>query len=301
MISTNQPVVQLSNITRRHPDGRVCPRDVSLQLYPGELVLITGGNGTGKSSLLKILSLFDLPTEGQMTIFGKDIRQLKSRQINNIQGYIEYVPQKDFGLQKGSALENVVHLLEYEMPSNKAKSKARTLLDQVQTAQKFDINKEIAKLSGGEQARVAIAIALGRNLPLCLVDEIFADIDQESYVPLLDLFRQLTQQGTTVVIISHVPGLEGNFDRVLTLKNYTVIEDQRKFCPDFEGTHSMLIPAPKNDFKQPWLKALSWSLNQLGIGVTLPRLERVPKAKLYSIKIKSGCDSGHTWTFRSHP
>src|SRR5437764_13471248 len=153
-------VVDLQHVSRRQRWGTVCPDDITMQLFPSELVLIDGGNGAGKSSLFRMLSLFDMPTSGNMSILGCDVNKLSAKNLGRLKTFIEFIPQKDFGLIKGSALDNVKgRLLDEGKGYREAERLAEQALQQVQTASGFDINKDISKLSGGEQARVAMASA----------------------------------------------------------------------------------------------------------------------------------------------
>jgi ABC-type lipoprotein export system ATPase subunit len=219
------PIIRLNHVSQRQPDGRICPNDTTCTMLPGELVMITGEEGTGKSTLLKFLADVIPPTSGTLLVQGKDIAKLSGAERKNVRQRIEYLPQSFFGLRQGTAYSNVQDLLEREMPTSAAKRLAAEVLEQVQTPRGFNIHLNIMKLSGGEKTRVAIAIAFARHRQIFLVDEIFAGLSKQSVVPLLTLFRALAEKGTTVIIIAHTPGIDDYFDRVLTMEHFSIVSE----------------------------------------------------------------------------
>jgi parallel beta-helix repeat protein len=244
-----RPLIELEHVSRRRRGGKIiCPDDVSLKLFPGQLTWLKGGNGTGKSSLMELLALLHKPTRGKITMFGHDVYKSPwikgGRERNNLRGgYIVYLPQKNFGLLKGSALDNVQMWLARSWPREQPiQDIASEALDQVQTSGGgFNIHTDISKLSGGEQARVAIAIAFALGYPVCLADEILADIDADSIEPLLLLFRQLqrrTRASVTIIGQFH-QDFGAYFDRIITLEKY-----EEKGCKKSRIIDDHLVPFP---------------------------------------------------------
>jgi ABC-type multidrug transport system ATPase subunit len=248
-----RPLIELEHISirkreRRRGGKKFCLDDVSLKFIPGQLTWLKGGNGTGKSTLLQLMTLLDKPTQGTITMFGHDVYKslgLQGRRERNTLrgGYIVYLPQKNFGLLKGSALDNVQMWLARSWPREQPiQDIASEALDLVQTpGGGFDIHTDISKLSGGEQARVAIAIAFALGYPVCLADEIFADIDPDSIEPLLSLFRRLTEEyGTSVTISAQFQwDFRACFDRIITLEKY-----EEKDCAKSRVIGDDLVPSP---------------------------------------------------------
>ncbi len=197
----------------------VALQGLDLVIEDGELMCIIGNSGSGKSTLLNMLGGLDRPTTGRLSVDGIDLLKLDKKQMvkykrhtvgfvwqNNPRNLIPYL----------TALENV------ELPMMIAgkfnKTRALELLDTVGMTHRN--NSTLSQLSGGEQQRVAIAIALANNPKLLLADEPTGAVDSKTASYILDIFRELnTSLGLTIVIVTHDRQLSKKVNRVVAIRD----------------------------------------------------------------------------------
>ncbi|MCX7923767.1 MAG: ATP-binding cassette domain-containing protein [Clostridia bacterium] len=197
----------------------VALQGLDLVVEQGELMGIIGNSGSGKSTLLNMLGGLDKPSAGKLMVDGKDLFKFTNSQLinykrdtvgfvwqNNARNLIPYL----------TALENV------ELPmllSGKAKrERAKELLDMVGLSHRQ--NSKLYQLSGGEQQRTAIAIALANNPKLLLADEPTGAVDTKTSALILDIFRELNKSlGLTIIIVTHDRQLSREVDRVVAIRD----------------------------------------------------------------------------------
>lgn len=192
---------------------------LDLQVEYGELMAIIGNSGSGKSTLLNMLGGLDTPTAGKLFVDGKDMLKLSEREIvkykretvgfvwqNNARNLVPYL----------TALENVE--LPMLLKGKQKRNRAKDLLDAVGLYHRA--NNKLTSLSGGEQQRVAIAIALANEPKLLLADEPTGSVDTKTSETILDIFRDLNRStGLTVVIVTHDNLLAKKVDRVVAIRD----------------------------------------------------------------------------------
>jgi lipoprotein-releasing system ATP-binding protein len=203
-------------------DGRVIRvlRGVDLQLQRGETVSIVGPSGSGKSTLLHILGGLDLPSSGRIALGGRDLANLDDLELAKVRNrYVGFVFQFHHLLRDFTAVENVMMpQLIAGTPTAVARRRAEELLDQVGLADRS--GHVPAKLSGGEQQRVATARALANEPPVLLADEPSGNLDLETSELLHDvLFDLVRDHGTAMVVVTHNSALAGRTDRILRLSS----------------------------------------------------------------------------------
>jgi ABC-type lipoprotein export system ATPase subunit len=193
---------------------------LDLSVEEGELMAIIGNSGSGKSTLLNMIGGLDKPTAGKLFVDGKDLFKLTEKQMvtykretvgfvwqNNARNLIPYL----------SAKENI----DLAMSFNKGKNNRKTaveLLEMVNMAHRK--NNVLGQLSGGEQQRVAIAIALSNDPRILLADEPTGAVDTKTSNIILDLFRELNQSmGLTIVIVTHDRQMSKKVDRVVAIRD----------------------------------------------------------------------------------
>lgn len=192
---------------------------LDLQVERGEMMGIVGSSGSGKSTLLNMLGGLDRPTAGKLIVDDRDLLRLTDQQLvkykletvgfvwqNNARNLIPYL----------SAIDNV------EMPmlvkGGKDRSWAKELLELVGMGN--HLNSKLGTLSGGEQQRVAIAIALANNPNLLLADEPTGSVDSQTADIILDVLRKLNRElGITIVIVTHDTELTGKMDRIVAIRD----------------------------------------------------------------------------------
>ncbi|CAI6086865.1 ABC transporter ATP-binding protein [Cohnella sp. JJ-181] len=192
---------------------------LDLTVETGELMAIIGNSGSGKSTLLNMLGGLDRPTAGHLTVDGKDMLKMKEAELvrykresvgfvwqNNARNLIPYL----------TALENVE--LPILLTGRRRRLRALELLEAVGLAHRA--RNKLHQLSGGEQQRVAIAIALANQPRLLLADEPTGSVDSRMAEQILDLFRELNRQlNLTIVIVTHDPLLAKKVDRVVAIRD----------------------------------------------------------------------------------
>jgi putative ABC transport system ATP-binding protein len=200
-------------------------RGVSLSIDAGDYVAIMGPSGSGKSTLMHILGCLDVPTSGHYYLAGEDVSGLAERQLADIRNRrIGFVFQQFNLLPSMSAWRNVELPLVYAGVSRPARrARALEALGRVGLAERVDHRP--GELSGGQQQRVSIARALVTDPTLILADEPTGNLDSVSTTEVLGLFRELHEQGRTVVLITHEAEVAGEADRTIRVLDGRVVGD----------------------------------------------------------------------------
>jgi lipoprotein-releasing system ATP-binding protein len=194
-------------------------RDINLSVAPGEIVALVGQSGSGKSTLLQIVGLLDRPTEGQILIEGRDVTGLDDGARTKLRrDTIGFVYQFHHLLPEFTALENVMlPQMIAGQPRAQAMTRATSYLNMIGLGHR--LNHRPARLSGGEQQRVAIVRALVNNPRLLLADEPTGNLDQETSQIVFDMLVKLVRQsGVGALIATHNLDLADKMDRIIELK-----------------------------------------------------------------------------------
>ena len=215
--------IELKNVKKEYIMGSVkikAAHDVSFTVEKGELVVILGPSGAGKTTILNLLGGMDSATSGKIVVDGEDITSYKRKElIGYRRNSIGFVFQFYNLVQNLTALENV----ELAVQICKNPLDPATVLEQV--GLKDRINNFPAQLSGGEQQRVAIARAIAKNPKLLLCDEPTGALDSKTGIKILDLLEKSCRElGITTIIITHNAMISEIADKVIRLKNGTIEE-----------------------------------------------------------------------------
>lgn len=192
---------------------------LDLKVESGEMIGIIGSSGSGKSTLLNMLGGLDRPSAGKLIIDGKDMLKMSEKDLvrykletvgfiwqNNARNLVSYL----------TAIENVK--LPMLLKGKNRRERAKKLLEMVGLSHRE--NNKIHSLSGGEQQRVAIAIALANNPSILLADEPTGSVDTKTADIILDVFRKMNQElGVTIVIVTHDMTLTKKMDRVIAIRD----------------------------------------------------------------------------------
>ena len=196
------PILSLQNISFSYDKTPVL-RDISYDFEKGKMYCIIGKSGAGKTTLLSLLSGLAKPTSGDIIYDGKSISKIDKYTFRS--RYIGVVFQSFNLITKYTALENVILSMDVSGCKIKdKKKKAIELLDSV-GLDDDEANRRVLKLSGGQQQRVAIARALSYNPDIILADEPTGNLDRDTQKEIMDIFRELTNQGKCVILVSHSP------------------------------------------------------------------------------------------------
>ena len=219
----DQYYVEIRNVSKVYGEGEGHTRalnDVSLTIKKGEFVTIVGESGSGKSTLLNILGAIDYPSEGEVIVNGRDITKFKEKELTNYRkNEVGFVFQFFNLINDITALQNVMIVTGY-----KDKERARALLEKVHLLDKE--NKFPRQLSGGQQQRIAIARALNKDGELLLFDEPTGALDEASGLNILELIKELHEEGKTIVLVTHTKEIGLISDRIVTMKDGKIVSIQ---------------------------------------------------------------------------
>ena len=209
------------NKTYETPAGQFSAlTNIDLEIQPGQFVGVVGKSGSGKSTLLNMVAGIDRPSSGSIAVAGTTIHQLSENKLAAWRGRnVGFVFQFFQLLPTLTAAENVIMPMDFSksVPPRERRKRALALLDRVGVGPHAD--KLPATLSGGEQQRVAIARALANDPPLVLADEPTGNLDSVTATAILDLFRDMANRGTTVVIATHEADIARVIDRRIEISD----------------------------------------------------------------------------------
>ena len=200
-------------------------RGIDLKIYENEMVAIMGSSGSGKSTMLNILGLLDVPTAGQYWLDGQDVAKLSQSALARVRGRrIGFVFQTFELLPRQTALRNVELPLIYSGASHR-RAMAMEALERVGLQDR--VKHRPNQMSGGQRQRVAIARALVQRPAILLADEPTGNLDSRTSEEILDLFDMLHREGQTIVIVTHEPDIAQRCRRMVRLKDGQVEADER--------------------------------------------------------------------------
>jgi cell division transport system ATP-binding protein len=220
-------MIQLSNVSKIYPPNAAALKGISLQIEKGECVFVTGPSGAGKTTLLKLLCREEEPSEGQISINGKNLIRLNSRGIARLRQQMGLLFQEFKFLPHMTALDNVALAgLVVGAPRGASYNKAYHLLRELGLEKKY--NAKPLALSGGEQQRVAIARALMNDPIIVLADEPTENLDAELADETMRLFLKSREQGTTIMVASHNLDFSQRYrTRVISLHEGCLVDDSK--------------------------------------------------------------------------
>lgn len=220
----NKKIIECENLVKIYKTSEievVALQGLDLVVEQGELMAIIGNSGSGKSTLLNMIGGLDKPSAGKLFVAGKDLFKLTEKEMveykkntvgfvwqNNARNLIPYL----------NAEENIELVLGLDKNNKNNKSRALELLELVGMSHRK--KSKLGQLSGGEQQRIAIAIALSNNPKLLLADEPTGSVDTKTSEHILDLFRDLNKTlNITIVIVTHDRQLSKKVDRVVAIRD----------------------------------------------------------------------------------
>jgi lipoprotein-releasing system ATP-binding protein len=228
-VSASVPIIEARQVTRILPG--VVPttlvRNINLAIRDREFVAITGPSGSGKSSLLYLLGLLDLPTSGEIIIKGRPTLHMDDEELALIRlTMLGFVFQFHFLLPEFTILDNVALPMRALGKSaiGAARERARDLLASLGLAD--HVSKRPDQLSGGQRQRVAVARALANDPTVILADEPTGSLDSKSSEQVFELLREIVDRGKTVVAVTHDVGLAERMDRRIVLIDGEVASDR---------------------------------------------------------------------------
>ena len=218
-----QPIIECDNLVKIYKTKDIevlALQGLELQIDKGELMAIVGNSGSGKSTFLNMIGGLDRPSAGRLIVDGKDLFKLSEKELveykrstvgfvwqNNARNLLPYM----------TALQNVQVPMMFDS-NHKKEQRALELLELVGMSHRK--HSKLRQLSGGEQQRIAIAIALANNPKILLADEPTGSVDVKTGAYILDMFREINRNtGLTIVIVTHDPNMARKVDRVVSIRD----------------------------------------------------------------------------------
>jgi cell division transport system ATP-binding protein len=195
-------VIETYHLSKIYNRGVYALRDLTLHIDKGEFVFLTGPSGAGKSTLLRILLLQELPSEGRVSVAGRDLSRLSPAQVQTYRRGVGFVFQ-DFKLIPRKTVFENVSFVPRVLGVPEAIQRRRTFQVLKWVGLQHRMNSYPLELSGGEQQRVAIARALVNDPVIVLADEPTGNLDPDLSLEIMNLFREMNTRGTTVLVATH--------------------------------------------------------------------------------------------------
>ena len=210
------PILKLTDICKDYQQGKEPVRvlkNINLTVERGEYLAIMGPSGSGKTTLMNIIGCLDVPTSGTYELDGKDLHNLSDNDLAEIRNkHLGFVFQSFHLMPKMDALENVALPLLYAGVSVKERrERAAEALRSVGLEDRIHFMPN--QLSGGQCQRVAIARAMVGKPDLLLADEPTGALDTKSGLQIMEIFRRLSEEGMTILMITHAPEIAANANK----------------------------------------------------------------------------------------
>jgi putative ABC transport system ATP-binding protein len=221
-------VIDLRAVDKTYRVGEISVRalrDVSVTVQRGEYVAIMGSSGSGKSTLMNILGCLDAPTSGVYRLNGRDTRDSSEDELADVRNReIGFVFQSFNLIPRTRALANVELPLAYAgVPRQERRRRALRALHDLGLGPRTDHLS--SELSGGQQQRVAIARALVTNPAMILADEPTGNLDTASTREIMTVFERLSDEGRTIILITHEPEVAVHAGRVIQISDGQIVSD----------------------------------------------------------------------------
>ena len=218
-------MISLTNVSKRYPSGNLALDNVNLEIDKGEFVFIVGSSGAGKSTLMRLLLREEVPTSGQIIVNGKNVGELRRREIPYFRRTLGVVFQDFRLIPTMNVYDNVAFALRATNVSTRdIRQRVPYILNLVGLQGKARSMPE--QISGGEQQRVALARALVNNPDIILADEPTGNIDPELSFEIVELLTEINKVGTTVVMVTHEHDLVAQFQhRIIRIEQGRLIAD----------------------------------------------------------------------------
>lgn len=229
------PIIAMDHISKQYSTGVEALSDVSIRIHKGEFVFVVGKSGSGKSTFIKLLLKELNPTEGRIFVGGRQVTNLKRKQVSLYRRKIGVVFQ-DFRLLKNKTVfENVAFAQEIiGMTKRDIARNVPIMLEMVGLKGKEKMYPH--ELSGGEQQRVAIARALINQPTILLADELTGNLDPKTAWDIMMLLEEVNKMGTTVVVVTHNNDVVDVMQkRVINLEDGVLVRDEKKGGYQVEG------------------------------------------------------------------
>lgn len=220
-------MIEFKHVYKAYTTNTPCLRDISFRINQGDFVFLTGASGAGKTTLFKLISAYEKSTNGEISVLGHNLKNLKPGQIPFLRRKIGFVLQNYKLLKNKSVYENIeLPLVIQNSDKTGREEKVTALLEQVGLSHVKDQYPDF--LSGGEQQRVAIARALVNDPEIVIADEPTGNLDPDLSRSIMQLFSSFSKSGVTFLIATHDYRLiDQTHARVLKIEKGHLTEELR--------------------------------------------------------------------------
>ncbi len=218
-----EPVIAIKNLNHYYGKGALKKQilfDINLEIYPGEIVIMTGPSGSGKTTLLSLIGGLRSVQEGSLKFLGEELIGVSQNKLVQMRRNIGYIFQAHNLLGFLTAKQNVQMAVELNdnISQTEAMAKSKAMLRSVGLEERVDYYPD--NLSGGQKQRIAIARALVNRPPLVLADEPTAALDKQSGRDVVEIMQSLAKnQGTTILLVTHDNRILDIADRIVEMED----------------------------------------------------------------------------------
>jgi lipoprotein-releasing system ATP-binding protein len=216
-------ILSVKNVSKVIGEEKIL-KNITLSVNKGEFLSIVGPSGSGKSTLLYILGLLDTPTSGEVIIENNPVYFNDKNRLSTLRNKkFGFIFQFHYLINELTLEENImVPMLKAKVDKEVARKKAVEILEKL--GLKGKEKRKPYQISGGEQQRVSIARALSNNPDILIADEPTGNLDSRNTEKVMEIFKQINQEGRTIVMVTHEIDLAEKTDRIVKMKDGEIIE-----------------------------------------------------------------------------
>lgn len=228
-------MIDMRDVSKVYENGAMALDHVNVHIDKGEFVFIVGASGAGKSTFIRMLFREVLPSEGSLVVNGQDVVHMEHRDVPFLRRGLGVIFQDYRLLPDKTVTENVAFAMQViEAPRRKIQHSVNAVLDIVGLRDKYKCFP--SQLSGGEQQRVAIARAIVNHPALVIADEPTGNLDPETSWDIMDIFKRINADGTTIVMATHDKDIvDAMKRRVIAIEDGHIVRDEAQGAYGYEN------------------------------------------------------------------
>ena len=228
-------MIEMKDVTKVYENGALALDHINVHIEKGEFVFIVGASGAGKSTFIRMLFREVLPTDGSLIVNGQDVVHMDHSDVPYLRRGLGVIFQDYRLLPDKTVAENVAFAMQViEAPRRKIQHSVNAVLDIVGLRDKYKCFP--SQLSGGEQQRVAIARAIVNHPALVIADEPTGNLDPDTSWDIMDIFKRINADGTTIVMATHDKGIvDAMKRRVIAIEEGHIVRDEAQGVYGYEN------------------------------------------------------------------